>query len=528
MIKVIDSHNLVIQKGPKAKPIVVHRDKLKLCRSPAIKTNDDTSTDTYPSFVETNDDECVSPVDPDATNPDENDVTSVRPRRNNRKQPAYLRDYTCCCVFSGTDMASRQIQIPSGKPYCFICNTAFQSMYNLNRHNASHREKHAEIQAEAGVLQATRADDTSRQARSVLADGSITSRSHQVNAVYTSPPEMNKPDVPTVRSDIERISSLVATTLEDRTSRTISEMIQLLVSQRVDLASAQLVVEATLATAKYVAGLHAAHEQLRTATRSASRDELLHQIGDQFTRFLVGLPRANATLREDTATQVDPNVSAEVPPPVGSAIDDAASVETTDNLITEVTRTEEMTMENAVNLPLNERLPIARRYFQIDLCDSQVIDQEITASKSMEGVNRVVANETPMLARDELTATDPIETPVVPVSEKSNEYRNRGFVVKHGKRPAQLNLRQKPEEDGASTLMSSGKRRMSSTLEGAGQAKAKGQQHEGTLPVEAPTIYTKATLPPSTSQEERNLLASLTQNSNKLNHQCSRAANHRQ
>jgi hypothetical protein len=79
-------------------------------------------------------------------------------------------------------------------------------------------------------------------------------------------------------------------------------MLQLLVSQRIDQARAKLMVETAPATAKYVAGLHAAHEQLRTAARNVNRDDLRHQIGDQFTRFLVGLPRANAIQREDTAT----------------------------------------------------------------------------------------------------------------------------------------------------------------------------------------------------------------------------------
>ena len=35
VVKVIDSHNIVIRKSPNAKSIVVHRDKLKMCYSPS-------------------------------------------------------------------------------------------------------------------------------------------------------------------------------------------------------------------------------------------------------------------------------------------------------------------------------------------------------------------------------------------------------------------------------------------------------------------------------------------------------------
>jgi hypothetical protein len=52
-----------------------------------------------------------------------------------------------------------------------------------------------------------------------------------------SVPVLNKSDMPTVRSDIERILSLAATVLDNHTSCTFSEMIQLPVSQRVDQAN---------------------------------------------------------------------------------------------------------------------------------------------------------------------------------------------------------------------------------------------------------------------------------------------------
>jgi hypothetical protein len=67
-----------------------------------------------------------------------------------------------------------------------------------------------------------------------------------------------------------------------------------------------------------------------------------------------------------------------MPPLVVMAVDDAAIVEATDDHATGVTHMEEMTTEDAVNLPLNQRLPIAIRYFQIDLRDGHIGEREGT------------------------------------------------------------------------------------------------------------------------------------------------------
>jgi hypothetical protein len=42
VIRVIDSHNLVIQKNARAKPLVVHRDKLKMCHLPRAESQEET------------------------------------------------------------------------------------------------------------------------------------------------------------------------------------------------------------------------------------------------------------------------------------------------------------------------------------------------------------------------------------------------------------------------------------------------------------------------------------------------------
>jgi hypothetical protein len=184
VLKAIDSHNLVIQKRPKSKPKVVHRDKLKMCHLPSVVSDDD--SDTYLDSTRIRGDEVApfdeaDPLESGANNDDFN-----RRRRLNKRQPFYLRDYVCPCVCIGPTMASRQVQIPSGKPYCFVCNTSFQSTYNLNCHNASYRQKHAEIQARMEELQAAQMDEASQPSNIATVNSSTSPQVYRVRTVYTT------------------------------------------------------------------------------------------------------------------------------------------------------------------------------------------------------------------------------------------------------------------------------------------------------------------------------------------------------
>ena len=56
-------------------------------------------------------------------------------------------------------MATKYVQIPSGQPYCFSCNTSFRSLFSLNRHNVAFRARHEEIEATREVLRGADTDD---------------------------------------------------------------------------------------------------------------------------------------------------------------------------------------------------------------------------------------------------------------------------------------------------------------------------------------------------------------------------------
>ena len=151
ILRVIDSHTLMIRKGPKARTMVVHRDKVKRYYQPdcdvksLITSKEDNTVQSTPG-----DGEVGEPIDSELILP------SSRPCRSNKQPPKYLQQFVCR-VFRIFDeeMAPRTVQIPSGMPYCFLCNLSFQSDYNLNRHNASYGEKHTVLIQKKNELRKT-------------------------------------------------------------------------------------------------------------------------------------------------------------------------------------------------------------------------------------------------------------------------------------------------------------------------------------------------------------------------------------
>jgi transposase InsO family protein len=122
IVRFIDTHNVVIQRTKKAKPIVVHRDKIKLCLNPAAcpklwttrpEKDQDLSDDenqmpnpegSLPKEKQDRRDTPVAnPVQNEVTNRGEDDALgldvsqeNVSPKRN-AKPPAKLRDFVANC-----------------------------------------------------------------------------------------------------------------------------------------------------------------------------------------------------------------------------------------------------------------------------------------------------------------------------------------------------------------------------------------------------------------------------------------------
>lgn len=384
-------------------------------------------------------------------------------------------------------MASRQVQIPSGKPYCFVCNTSFQSTYNLNRHNASYRQKHAEIQARMEERQAAQMDQTSQPSNIATVNSSISPQVYRVRTVYTTAAVPSVFDqLTTVKNDTERMSSLVAKVLDEPVCRSITGAVQCLVEQQVEPERAQLIVEATFAAAKHVAGLHAAYEQLRAATKSATRDETLSQLADQFVCFLIGPSRREMALRRDTYSRVSPT-----PPKSMNDVSTEATI--AGETLGERNDSDQAELEDIEELPtLDERLPMARELFQIEISDNEN-DGVVKAmtDQVMCGDRTVIQDEIGVPEqRNEATDHVPVNqvhTHVVAKHERVEVYKERGFIVKHtgaGKRPA------RGTED---SMVVENKKRKSPMKECGGQPSAKHAESNIDSPPETSTASHRST-----------------------------------
>jgi hypothetical protein len=187
-----------------------------------------------------------------------------------------------------------------------------------------------------------------------------------------------------------------------------------------------------------VAGLHAAYEQLRVATKSAARDETLSQLADQFVCFLTGPSRREMALRRDATSQVSPT-----PPKSMNDVPTEATIagetlgERDDSNQAELEDIEEL-------LTLDERLPMARELFQIEVSDNENDGVVKAMTDQVMCGDRPVIQDEVGVPEQRIEAADHIpvnqvHTHVVAKHERVEVYKERGFIVKHtgaGKRPA--------------------------------------------------------------------------------------------
>ena len=125
VIRLIDSHNIVIQKSKKHKSIVVHRDKLKACITSPVATSatqpaasaDDNHINTVPYNGVTSFHEC----------------SLQRPKRLTR-MPKHMTDYVVSSVFR-LQMASKMVHhARSMGLVCDVCSKAFAQRHGLKYH----------------------------------------------------------------------------------------------------------------------------------------------------------------------------------------------------------------------------------------------------------------------------------------------------------------------------------------------------------------------------------------------------------
>ena len=98
IVRLIDSHTIVIQKNARSKGIVVHRDKLKICASDEEKLILPSSSRQESDNVRKKRSLVITTCEDDVVSDDEFPDRVERPRRAVRK-PAYLQDYCVRTVY---------------------------------------------------------------------------------------------------------------------------------------------------------------------------------------------------------------------------------------------------------------------------------------------------------------------------------------------------------------------------------------------------------------------------------------------
>ena len=115
VVRLLDSHTVVIQRSPKSKIQIVHRDKLKPCLT-------DTADDT---------EEAAGPLELREPDPTSTPV-AMRPRRTARP-PAHLRDFYCDAIVES--MANRAVRDGmTSNVCCRVCLSRFRERHGLRQH----------------------------------------------------------------------------------------------------------------------------------------------------------------------------------------------------------------------------------------------------------------------------------------------------------------------------------------------------------------------------------------------------------
>jgi transposase InsO family protein len=348
VMKVIDSHNLVIRRNAKAKLIVVHRDKLKHCHEPV------------PQSIPT---ACVAstprPANLDSLPPEKLN-SNHRPRRENRQRPGYLQHYVCSV--SGASMASKTVQITSGTPYCFLCNIMFSKDANLKRHNVNFRQRHDEIRAQRDLMSLGSACETAAQQPFPSGSHSRQPDVRTVGAIYTTPP--CGPEHVS-RRDPDRVLAISAEVLEYSSASSVAEIVQHLIEGEVQPTLAGVITRATLAGARHAANLHAVYTQLRQSEVSDWRTERLQALEKELVRYSLGLPE------HPRAEQSGSSTSGRSIPSRPQLELGASDAEPAPSLRSELSCGEEMSQlpPDSPDVSLEARLPDAR--LQLGIIDEE-------------------------------------------------------------------------------------------------------------------------------------------------------------
>jgi hypothetical protein len=86
---------------------------------------------------------------------------------------------------------------------------------------------------------------------------------------------------------------MVIDLLDDEECYSIDDAVRRLTAEHIESYDAEVAVRVAFAVAKHVASIHAAYMQLSGAPMNTRRGETLHKLGDQFARYLIGLPEAD-------------------------------------------------------------------------------------------------------------------------------------------------------------------------------------------------------------------------------------------
>jgi hypothetical protein len=324
VIRRIDSHCLVIQRSRRARPIVVHRDKLKPCQGEAPpswlngdRQPNEVAIEQTPAIVPLERDRATANYADDPTIPNDR---SSRPRREGtlgartRRRPQKYDDYVCHIFVP--ELAMQRAKAVAGGLRCRCCGTGFRKRRYLQRHLSDRllRPKHdsffddpanrQQLSADAGIDWLSLSGQLERDCNPRQQSSSVRSIATIMHGALPVAMSRRWFQGPQGRHELE---ALVLSVVADSGCTDVVTAIEKLIAARPDISQdeAEIMALSAAAAAQFVSCVAAEYHDVATSSTRSSRAERRRLEAD-LNRWQAGLDDLTVTAGKPFTTVAEP------------------------------------------------------------------------------------------------------------------------------------------------------------------------------------------------------------------------------